>query len=546
MNYRKPTLKLLTAGALVLAATNDIYAQYTAPVALQPFPGFVNDYLRKKDPYNANWDISGSSRFRFEYRANGLVAPPFFDFKAGGPLTGGNPLNRNGINGEPNDNDFVAMKLLYRIGYTDEWWNFMLEGRTSSVSGDTRGAAPNINNGASPDSDGPADLHQGYVTIGNHKEFPVSLKLGRQELAFGDERIIGAFAWNNIGRVFDAAKVRWQNSWFSADFFGGAIVIPEDNEFNKASDYEHLFGMYATTRKVPKHSLDFYTLYRHIGRDNPNQFGGAQLPGGTANSPAPFNFSGRDVISIGTRLKSNPGDFGNWDYTVELIGQFGSYINDRPDAGAPLTPGTTVVPGRPANGNPNAPRLNHVAFAGSGVLGYTFAETAMTPRVALEYNYASGDSDPTDGDHGTFDNFYPTNHKFYGYADYASLQNLHNVRLSCTIKPTPTTTLALEAQFMWLADTSDVFYNAGSIPRAGSPGTLAVPMVGAGYRGVDFFHPYLGSEIDLVGGIALNKFANLEAGLAYFFHGPYQQQTFQNVGGAANSLWTYVQLQAKF
>jgi len=46
--------------------------------------------------------------------------------------------------------------------------------------------------------------------IGNHKEFPVSLKVGRQELSYGEERLVGAFAWNNIGRVFDAVKVRWQ------------------------------------------------------------------------------------------------------------------------------------------------------------------------------------------------------------------------------------------------------------------------------------------------------------------------------------------------
>jgi hypothetical protein len=534
------------ASALVLAAVGDVYAQYTPPPPPQPFPGFLNEYLRKQDPYNASWDISGSVRLRYELRENGLVAPPFFDFRDEGPTTGGNPINRIGINGENNDNSYFAVKALYRVGYTDEWWSALVEGRTSSVTGDNRGSAPNINSGSSPESDGPTDLHQGYVTLGNHKEFPVSLKIGRQELSYGDERLVGAFAWNNIGRVFDAAKVRWQNEWFAAEAFASAIVIPDDNTFNMPSDYEHFFGLYLTTRKVPKHTADLYFFSRNIGRENPRQFGGAQLPGGSSLSPAPFNFSGRDVYSIGARLKSNPGELGNWDYTVEIVGQFGNYINDRPDAGAPLTEGTGFVPGSPANGHPNAPRLDHRAFAASFNVGYTFTETYGTPRVSLEYNYASGDSDPTDDKHGTFDNLYPTNHKFYGYGDYVAWQNIHDVRLSCSLRPVSRLSVALEGHLFWLADTSDVFYNVGSIPRAGSPGSLAVPQVGAGYRGVSSFSHWLGAEVDLVAGYAVNKFLNLEAGFAYFFHGKYQEQTFANVGGATDAQWFYVQALMRF
>ena len=52
--------------------------------------------------------------------------------------------------------------------------------------------------------------------------------MGRQELIYGEERLIGAFGWNNIGRAFDAAKLRWQNAWFGADFFTGYPVIPAD------------------------------------------------------------------------------------------------------------------------------------------------------------------------------------------------------------------------------------------------------------------------------------------------------------------------------
>ena len=39
----KPNLKTLSAGALVLAVAQQVYAQYTPPVILPPFPGFINE-----------------------------------------------------------------------------------------------------------------------------------------------------------------------------------------------------------------------------------------------------------------------------------------------------------------------------------------------------------------------------------------------------------------------------------------------------------------------------------------------------------------------
>ena len=121
-------------------------------------------------------------------------------------------------------------KIRARAGYTAEWFNVLTELRSSETYSDDRNP--------SPEEDGPVDLHQAFITIGNHKRFPLSLKVGRQELSYGDERLVGAFAWNNIGRVFDAGKVRWQNSLFAADFFSGRVIIPRDEHFNMSNDYD--------------------------------------------------------------------------------------------------------------------------------------------------------------------------------------------------------------------------------------------------------------------------------------------------------------------
>ena len=45
---------------------------------------------------------------------------------------------------------------------------------------------------------------------GDPKAFPLTLKVGRQILSYGDERLIGAFDWNNFGRTFDAVKLPWE------------------------------------------------------------------------------------------------------------------------------------------------------------------------------------------------------------------------------------------------------------------------------------------------------------------------------------------------
>src|SRR5204862_1660784 len=101
------------------------------------------------------------------------------------------------------DNTYLLLRTKLHLGYTPAaWFSVFVEGRSSSSTVDDRN--PN------PESDGPIDFHQAYVALGNTAEFPLSAKVGRQELAFGDERLVGASDWSNLGRVFDAAKLRYE------------------------------------------------------------------------------------------------------------------------------------------------------------------------------------------------------------------------------------------------------------------------------------------------------------------------------------------------
>src|SRR6185295_8135257 len=172
----------LAGGALLLAAAATASGQnYLTSPAPPPSPGLFNEWLRKQDLYNSAWDVGVLVRLRYEAKDN------FGTSQSGGPTAGANDFKDKTANP---DNTIFMQRVKPHVGYTSEWFSVFVEGRGSYTTGDDR--QPN------PESDGPMDLHQAYVTIGNHKEFPLSLKVGRQEMSYGNERIIGPSDWSNV------------------------------------------------------------------------------------------------------------------------------------------------------------------------------------------------------------------------------------------------------------------------------------------------------------------------------------------------------------
>ena len=58
--------------------------------------------------------------------------------------------------------------------------------------------------------DDPYDLHQAWVEFGRFTDpaIPWNLKVGRQKLNYEQQRLVGAFEWDNVARVFDAVKAQ--------------------------------------------------------------------------------------------------------------------------------------------------------------------------------------------------------------------------------------------------------------------------------------------------------------------------------------------------
>ena len=151
------------------------------------------------NPAFTNWDIGGQVRARFEAKSGFAV---------------GRVPNCGGFQRATPDNNYWLLREKVHVGWKPGVLGEALWRRPGQpVFEDKRTSLARR---------GHLRLAPGCVTLGNPKEFPVTLKVGRQELSYGDERLVGAFDWNNIGRVFDAAKLRYEN----ARPLGGCVHRP--------------------------------------------------------------------------------------------------------------------------------------------------------------------------------------------------------------------------------------------------------------------------------------------------------------------------------
>ena len=302
--------------------------------------GLLNDWLRTQSSQWNAWDMGGEVRARYEMFDGGSPAAPANDFQ---------------LKGAANYNSYLWTREKVHVGYTAPWFKAYAEGRNSDASSD-----------ADPRNLGEDsfDLHQAYLILGNAKEFPLTVKAGRQEMIYGDERILGASDWNNTARVFDAVKLRYEDKSLWVDAFAGRVVVPVDGKFNEADHHDWLFGLYASsTTLIPIQESQLYFLSRNVGQ-------------GSAAGTSP-----RDIYTPGLRVKSLPGKLKGWDYTAEVVKQFGNIVQ-------------------------SGVRREQDAWAASVGGGFTWTDVFASPRVGLEYNFSSGDSNSKDGKSQTLDNLF--------------------------------------------------------------------------------------------------------------------------------------------
>jgi hypothetical protein len=210
--------------------------------------------------------------------------------------------------------------------------------------------------------------------------------------------------------------------------------------------------------------LDVYFLW--LGRDN--------------TAPA----SDSDTFTLGTHLFTNPKP---WDLDVEADWQFGDAAE-----GGDIKAWSIAIEG-----------------------GYTLSGITWTPRLILGFDAASGDDDPSDGDHETFNQLFPSGHPYFGYIDVIGRQNIVDVHGGINFQFSQGFSVLLEQYFFWRENKNDALYNA-----------QGAPLIGGGLSNSG----YIGSEFDALLTWQIDRHWSTYIGYSHFFAGDFVQEAGSGTG----------------
>ncbi len=218
------------------------------------------------------------------------------------------------------------------------------------------------------------DMHQVYFKIKELFNLPVNVKVGRMEVAFANERIVGPVGWDNIGRSFDGAVVNLHGKKLSADFF----------------------SLKQVDKMTPGDTGDINVIGTNIDIKLANNYKTQALI--LWQKAVPSSVLSR--VTLGFYAK---GTHGGFQHETEFYYQAGTITSTRDQ--------------------------DVQAYMAALNVWYTFADLGVKPAISLGIEYLSGDDNRTDNKYKVFNTLYATNHKFYGYMDYFTNIPVHTYGL---------------------------------------------------------------------------------------------------------------------
>jgi hypothetical protein len=330
------------------------------------------------------------------------------------------------------------------------------------------------------------DVYEAYVTL-KFPDSPWKARLGRQEIDYGDGRLIGSNRWRNTGKTYEGGRLIYDRDDFTLDLFAVNVVLVDSNAWDKANEDDDILGAHASFTELPFGTQDLYLIHRNSDE------------------------LAREIYTLGTLVK---GGEGAADWRFEGAYQWGS----AEDLVPPALTGQT---------------LDHEAWAISAEAGYTYKDHPLKPRLALEYDFATGDGDPNDGEDNTFDNLFPRAHSIQGWMDLFAWKNLHDPHVKFSWQQNKKLKIATEWHFFFLdEEDTDAWYNAGQ-------------RVFRNAAGMDV-SSFAGHEFDLKGTYKATEDLELELGYGHFFAGDYATDTAPVGGGGDDADFAYLQATWKF
>jgi hypothetical protein len=324
----------------------------------------------------------------------------------------------------PDDPDgYLLQRYLFHVDF-HAGQRFRFFGELNSSLEDVRTGGPR------PLDEDKLDVHQGFVdfvVLKPRENSSLTLRIGRQEMAFGSGRMIDLREGPNVPLSFDGFRLSWKSPGWQLDGFATRPVQNEPGFFDDASQHDFAFwGVYATyaQHQTQRKGLDFYYL-------------GLDLKNAVFNQGAGHE----KRHTLGARVW---GERGPWAYDAEAMYQFGSF----------------------GVGTINAWRVAADNW-------YSFSSVRWRPRIGLATDFASGDKNLANPDLQTFNSLFQSG-TYSGRANVLGPDNAIRLEPSLGLFFSNRLTLSAGWGFFWRESSNDGLY--------GIPGNLIVPSNGVKSR----------------------------------------------------------------
>lgn len=259
----------------------------------------------------------------------------------------------------------------------------------------------------SPAERNPLDVQEAFVEIGPRDAF---VRLGRQELGLGAQRLIAVRDGTTVRRTWDGVRGQAKIGAAQLDAFALRLVAVEtEGAFNDARNPGRDLAGVQASLPLRLGRLDAYWL-RSTVADRDTIEGRAD----------------ERRHSFGLRAHGSEGGwFWDWE-AVYQTGRFGS--------------GTIA------------------AWTLATNTGHRWDALGWKPEVMLSANIASGDSEPGDGRLGTFSALYP-NASYFSENAALGPANFFNIHPYLRLRPRPDLSASLDLNLFWRLERADGVYS---------------------------------------------------------------------------------------
>lgn len=335
----------------------------------------------------------------------------------------------------------------------------------------------------------PVDFLQAYFRydLGELGSGTNHLRIGRQTLDLGSRRLVARNRFRNTINSFNGVLWHFEDDKAKADVFWFLPTQRQPSDFPSLLDNDvvldeqdkdqQFFGAF-----YQRESADWLTWETYIyGIYEDNEPGSRR----------------RELFTPGVRAFRKAAK-NEWDYELELILQFGETAN-----------------------------MDHNAGYAHLETGYTFDST-WTPRVQVQFDYASGDTSSTDNDTERFNTLFGARRWEYGPTGiYGAIarSNIISPDVRVELKPRENINWMVAWRGVWLASDTDTWTTAGVRDATGASGRHVGQQFETRLR-------WDLKEADM----------RIEFGAAYLFHGGFQS----SVGTNTDTAYGYIQSMWRF